>query len=138
MLTKRLTIRLLGGTAVAGTLLLGAACGGGKTSTQSGQQTGQGGGPNAGAMSAYRQCMEKQGVTMPSRGPGGGPGMGAPGGRPSGNPSGMPSGRPTARPSGRPSGMPSMSAAQKKAAQACASLRPTAPGNQNGPAQPTG
>jgi hypothetical protein len=102
-------IRLFGGTAVAGILLLSAACGGsGDTSSTQG---GQGNGGND-AMAAYRQCMAKQGVTMPSRGPGGGNG----GTRPSGQPSGQPS--------GRPSGMPSMSAQQKKAAQVCASLRP--------------
>jgi hypothetical protein len=115
MIDKKAMIRLFGGAAVAGTLMLSVACGGssggsgGSGSTSSTQSGGpQGGQGNGGsdAMAAYRQCMQKQGVTMPSGGPGGGGGNG------------------DVRPSGRPSGMPSMSAAQQKAAQACASLRP--------------
>lgn len=114
LINKNATIRLFGGVAIAGTLLFTAACGGsggsgGSTSsTQSGQPGGQGNGGN-GPMAAYRACMQKQGVTMPSRGPG--MGQGGPGAS---------GGRPTAR----PSGLPSMSAEQQKAAQACASLRP--------------
>jgi hypothetical protein len=120
-------IRLFGGAAIVGTLMLSAACGGSGGGGTSSTQKGQGnGGDNA--MAAYRQCMQKQGVTMPSGGPGGGGNGGV---RPSGRPSGQPSGQPSGRPSGRPSGMPSMSDKQKKAAQACASLRPQ--GGSGGP-----
>jgi hypothetical protein len=111
VIDNKAMIRLFGGAAIAGTLMLSTACGssGGSGGGTSSTQGGQGSGGND-AMAAYRQCMQKQGVTMPSRAPGGG----------SGNSGVRPSGRPT----GRPSGMPSMSAAQQKAAQACASLRP--------------
>jgi hypothetical protein len=119
VINKNATVRLFGGMAVVGTLLLSTACGGsggsggGTSSSQSGQNGGQGNGGND-AMAAYRACMQKQGVTMPGRGAGKGPGGGG----------GASGGTPTARPTGRPSGMPSMSAKQQKAAQACASLRP--------------
>ena len=114
MIDNKAMIRLFGGAAIAGTLMLSAACGGSGDSGASGggtssTQGGQGSGGND-AMAAYRQCMQKQGVTMPSRAPGGGGGNGGV--------------RPSGRPTGRPSGMPSMSAKQQKAAQACASLRP--------------
>lgn len=119
--------RLLGGLAVTGALLLTAACGGGdggKANASSGKSAG------ADQMSAFRACMEKQGVTMPDRGnrPSGAP-SGRPSGAPSGGPggappSGRPSGAPSGRPSGRPADRPTRSAAQQKAMQACASLAP--------------
>ncbi|MFI6514057.1 hypothetical protein ACIBF1_00690 [Spirillospora sp. NPDC050679] len=99
--------RRLSGAALACALLFTSACGGDSTNTDSTNPTG------SDPMAAFRTCMEKQGVTMPQ-------------GR--GGPSGGPSGRPTARPSGatgdRPNNRPSMSAEQRKAMQACASLSP--------------
>jgi hypothetical protein len=95
-------VRLLGLAAATGAILLTAGCGGGKKSSSD-------------TMTAFQDCMKKNGVTM----------SGAPGG-------GRPSGNPSARPSGNPSNRPSMSAAQQKAMQACASLRPQGGGGPGG------
>ncbi|MEV0721127.1 hypothetical protein AB0H87_41940, partial [Asanoa sp. NPDC050611] len=52
---------------------------------------------------AYRDCLGKQGITLPSA-PAGFTGRGSGRPRPSGRPTAFPSGRPTAFPSGRPGG----------------------------------
>ncbi|GAA3211645.1 hypothetical protein [Actinocorallia longicatena] len=116
---KSLT-KLLAVPAVAGSLLLAAACGGSDSGSGSGGTSGDD------PMAAFTACLKENGVTMPDRGQGGAGGDGT-------RPTGRPSGQPTGRPSGQPSGRPSMSAEQQKAMQACASLRPD--GGQGGPGQ---
>ncbi len=91
------------------------------------------------SLAAYRDCLGKQGITLPSA-PAGFAGRAS--GRPSAFPSGRPSGRPTSFPSGRPGGFGGMrpegvdEQAWQKAQEACASVRPTAgagmPGNRRG------
>ena len=95
--------------AIAGSLLLLSACGGSSssstasdtaaaepTTSSSGAAVAGGGGAD---LTAYRQCMSDNGVTLPdfAIGANGGPGD---------FPSGMPSGMPTDRPSGMPTGAP--------------------------------
>ncbi|MWA02188.1 hypothetical protein F8568_017765 [Actinomadura sp. LD22] len=130
--------RLLGGLTVTGTLLLTAACGGGGGDGKANAGSTKAAGTDQ--MSAFRACLEKQGVTLPNRGnrPSGAP-SGRPSGAPSGGfggarPSGRPSGAPSGRASGRPTDRPTRSAAQQKAMQACASLAPQGGrGGQFGP-----
>ncbi|MEV4621544.1 PT domain-containing protein [Asanoa sp. NPDC049573] len=81
--------------AAAVTLFAVAGCGSGDASGAT-PASGTGGA----GFTAYRDCLGKQGITLPS----------APAGfavRPSDRPSGRPSGRPTAFPSGRPTAFPS-------------------------------
>jgi hypothetical protein len=126
LITVRRRTRLVAGMTIAGALLFTAACGGDKGGSGAGTPSGS---AAADPMAAYRQCLEKQGVTLPTGGGGGRRPSGAPTGRPSGAPSGVPGGRP----SGFPSGRPSMSAAQQQAIQACASLAPQGrPAGQGG------
>lgn len=112
--------RSAGVTALAGGLLFVAACGGGSGGTTAAAPKTSG---SANPMAAFRQCLQQHGVTLPNnlgrrgqRGPASG--------QPSAPPSGQPSGQPTRRPGGPPSGFPSMSASQRQAVQACASLAP--------------
>ncbi|HEX6468922.1 MAG TPA: hypothetical protein VF069_07470 [Streptosporangiaceae bacterium] len=117
-------VRSLAVVALAGGLLSVAACGGGdggaaaapKTSapTTGASKTGTPADPRA----AFRQCLQQHGVTLPSR-----PRPGATD-RPTGRATGGPTGRPTGRPRGPLGGLPSLSAGQRQAFQACASLAP--------------
>jgi len=99
------------------------------------------------SLAAYRACLGKQGITLPSAPAGfAGRASGRPSSRPtafpSGRPSGFPSGRPTSFPSGRPGRFGGMrpegvdEQTWQKAQEACASVRPTAgagvPGNRRG------
>ncbi|ROO88833.1 PT repeat-containing protein [Actinocorallia herbida] len=104
-------VRIAGGLALAGVLACTAACGGDEAT--------DGGTQNGGDFTAFQECLEKNGVSMPQGG-----GMGGGGQRPSGAPTGRPSDRPTDMPSGQPTGRPSMSAEQQAAFQECSSLMP--------------
>lgn len=117
---------------VAASIVVLTGCGSSGTSNDDTTNTPPSGGPGAGMNSAYRQCLQSNGVTLPS-GPGarpGGPGGGAPpsggpggGAPPSGGPGGgAPGGGPAAVLS-KPAGVDD--ATWKKAQQACASLEPT-------------
>lgn len=86
------TIRLLGSAAAVSALLLTAGCGGGSSSSAKASPSA---GNSSGSAQAFRDCLKKNGVTMPSRGSGGGGG-----------------------------GFQSMSADQQKAFQSCRSLMP--------------
>lgn len=83
----------------------------------------------AAGMEAYRDCLAQHGVKLPSFSPGAS--------RPSGRPSGMPSGRPSGAfrgGFGGGTGGASADPERQKAAQACASVRPSfnAPGGPGG------
>ncbi|WP_052397950.1 hypothetical protein [Streptomyces sp. NRRL F-5123] len=122
------TTALRAGASVAvlasGALLL-AACsssGGSGSSDAKGTTSASASSTASGAadMAAYRDCLAKNGVQLPSFSPGAG--------RPSGRPSGMPSGRPTDG-KGFRGGFPGFGGASadpktQKAMQACESLRP--------------
>lgn len=126
------TTALRAGASVAvlasGALLL-AACssgssGGGSGSSDAKSSTSASASSSASGaadMAAYRDCLAKNGVQLPSFSPGAG--------RPSGRPSGMPSGRPTDGKGFGGGGFPGMGGASadpktQKAMQACESLRP--------------
>ncbi len=135
--------------AVAGVLLLLSACGGSSstdssTDSAAAAATSSATGaavPGGADMTAYRDCLAENGVTLPD-GVGGGNG-GPPSGFPSGMPTDMPSGMPTgAPPSGGPAGggfpggglpegvdQETFDAAQA----ACASLAPQGGFGQRGP-----
>ncbi|MFC4055415.1 hypothetical protein ACFOY4_37505 [Actinomadura syzygii] len=129
-MTARLSpIRLGTGLAALAMAVTLTGCGGSDDKT-SASPAGGGAGES---MQAFQECLKKQGVQMPQGG-GRGPEGGPPSGRPSqGVPTGAPSGRPTGRPSGGPGGgMRSLPPEQRKAFEACASLRPS-PRNGQGP-----
>jgi hypothetical protein len=108
-------VRSLAVIALAGGLLSVAACGGGGGGTvAAAPKTSASADPRA----AFRQCLQQHGVTLPDR-----PRSGATG-RPTGRPGGAPSGAPSGRPRGPLGGLPSLSAGQRQAFQACASLAP--------------
>ncbi|MFG1849982.1 hypothetical protein [Micromonospora carbonacea] len=125
--------RLLATALTVAALALSTACAGTDDAAAPAGDDGQGG---QNAFAAYRDCLQDNGVTLPSGGA-----------RPSGFPTARPSGFPTARPSGlrsaRPSARPDASAGAgrggpglgrpdgvdeatwEKAQQACASVRPS-------------
>ena len=109
-------------------LLAAAACG-----TDGGAASSADTGDGATALSAYRDCLSKQGIDLPEPPSGQAAPNGRPSGRPSDRPSGSPSGRPSAFPSGRPGGGLRPEGVDEetwqKAQTACASVMPTgAPG----------
>ncbi|MFI0717809.1 hypothetical protein [Streptomyces sp. NPDC021224] len=122
------TTALRAGASVAvlasGALLLAACSSGGGSGSSSDAKSSTGTSASATAsgaadMAAYRDCLAKNGVQLPSF---------SPGARPSGRPSGMPSGRPTDG-KGFRGGFPGFGGASadpktQKAMQACESLRP--------------
>jgi hypothetical protein len=97
--------RPLGVTALAGGLLLLAACGGGDGGTTAATPK-TSASASADPRAAFRQCLQQHGVTLPNQGGG--------------------------APSGRPGQIPSVSASQRQALQACASLAPNGGGFGNG------
>jgi hypothetical protein len=123
------TTALRAGASVAvlasGALLLAACSSGGGSGSTSDAKSSAGASATSTAsgaadMAAYRDCLAKNGVQLPSFSPGAG--------RPSGRPSDRPSGRPTDG-SGFRGGFPGMGGASadpktQKAMQACESLRP--------------
>jgi len=128
----RLALALL----VPGIALALAACGGSSTNSSASASvtggTGSSGAAGGGStdVTAYRTCMSKHGVTLPTAGFGGGM---RPSGTPTGTPNGMPGGMAGGGGSagaGGPGGgaaLPSGvdATAFQKAEAACASLRPT-------------
>ncbi|WP_064741757.1 hypothetical protein [Hamadaea tsunoensis] len=111
--------------AIAAVTIAGLAGCGGKGDDTGSSSTG------TDAASQYRDCLAKNGVTLPSNFA---RGSGRPGGNfPSGRPSGFPSGFPTVRPSGGNGnggggfgGFPGAQSSEfAKAEQVCASLRPS-------------
>jgi hypothetical protein len=95
-------IRLLGG---ATALLLLAGCGNGSATAKQGASPGA---TSGGSRAAFNDCLRKNGITLPSGGPGG-----QPGGRPSGGAGGF---------------QQSMSPERQKAFEACRSLMPNGGG----------
>ncbi|MBV1852099.1 hypothetical protein [Catellatospora tritici] len=115
--------------AAAATALVGlTACGSSDEPTASGDT-----GNNP--MTAYTECLKKQGITLPDNFGGGGfGGRGNASGRPTARPTAFPTDRPTVRPSGQPGGgfpggnfLPEgvTQEAWQKAQEACASVRPS-------------
>ena len=118
-MSRTVTLRRAGAAVCLAAVVMGAiACG--RSAGPGGEANGT---PAVNGFQAYRECLARNGVTLPSFGPGDGgfPGSGPP-------PSGFPSGRPGPGGFGGLGGQPPEGVDQatwEKAMQTCASVRPS-------------